>query len=313
MSGGGDVDVPDDHGEQAPVTPGLVVTGEPERLHFEAGTELAAMYLLSPFVWRAEGTWRVAVRAVPRSDNPQEKIARIHLGRSDDGVRFRLDDVAALPPGPELDDVAGCEDPTVVAGDGENLVFYSGWNESRQTGQLLYATAELDSDTFGKRGRVLPQQSPFENAKEASVVQVVDGTWRLFLEYARSGHSAIGIASSPSISGPWTPCVDPLFARHDMWDDTHLSPGPVITLNGHTFLVYNGANRHTQWRIGWAELDVTGTTVVRRCTEPLLTPPPPIGDATDIAFCSSAVHDGTNLWLYYTVSDKDCFRVSIDR
>lgn len=122
---------------------GLVVTGEPERLHFEAGSELSAMYLLSPFVWQQGGAWRVAVRAVPCSNNPREKIARVHLGDSDDGVRFRLNDVAALAPGPGADDVDGCEDPTVVADGSGSLVFYSGWDESRKAGQLLHATAEV--------------------------------------------------------------------------------------------------------------------------------------------------------------------------
>ena len=102
---------------------------------------------------------------------------------------------------------------------------------------------------------------------------------------------------------------DPLVGRPGKWDDFHVSPGPVIAMSdGLRLLFYNGANDQTQWRIGWAQLDANCTSIVTRCIEPLITPPPPVGDASDIAFCSSVVPDNEQLWLYYTVSDKDCFR-----
>ena len=97
-----------------------------------------------------------------------------------------------------------------------------------------------------------------------------------------------------------------------MWDDVHLSPGPMVVLDGEPMLFYNGANDQTQWRIGWAQLDSNRTTIVARATNPLITPPAVTGDASDIAFCSSAVQDADGIWLYYTISDKDPFRVRVE-
>ncbi len=291
----------------------LGITGEPERLQFDASAEVSAMYLLSPFVWLDDaGEWRIAVRAVPHAARAADKIARVHLGRSDDGVRFTLDDTAALSPGGNGDDDSdGCEDPTIVVHAGVPRVFYSGWNQQRQAGQLLHASADSDL-VFTKAGRVLSQPSRFVNPKEVSLLHV-DDRWQLMFEYAIAGRSAVGMATSASLDGPWTPQLDPFVRRTGKWDDFHLSPGPVVTWDHDRYMLYNGANKTTQWRIGWVRLDRTGTGVIERSDGPLFTPPPVTGDATDIAFCASAVQTDDVTWIYYTVSDKDAFRVRLDR
>ena len=121
----------------------------------------------------------------------------------------------------------------------------------------------------------------------------------------------IRLVSAGSLDGPWTPRLDPFVRRHRKWDDFHLGPGPVVTSGDERFVFYNGANDKTQWRIGWARFDAYGTTIVERGDEPLITPPPVSGDETDIAFCSSAVQTDEATWLFYTVSDKDVFRIRI--
>ena len=290
----------------------LILASPPEALRFDADRALAAMYILSPFVWRDQSLWRIAVRAVPRSENKNEKISRVHFGVSEDGIRFHLDSTAALSPGTDADDKDGCEDPTVIQHDGGDRVFYSGWNQSSEQGHLLSAVADTNPDLWVKQGRVLTEPNRFVNAKEASVAQAGDGTWRLMFEYSTEGRSAIGVAVSDALDGPWTPLEDPLERRPGSWDDFHLSPGPfIVTSDGLRLLFYNGANSQTQWRIGWAQLDANCTTIVSRCIKPLITPAAPVGDASDIAFCSSAVPDSDQLWLYYSISDKDCFRVSV--
>ena len=285
------------------------VVGEPERLRFDTTGELSTMYLLSPFVWIDDtGGWRIAVRAVPRSEHKKDKIARVHLGRSGDGLRFELDESPTLAPDFD-DDCDGCEDPTVVLHDGVHRAFYSGWNEQHQRGHLLVATADCEL-SFSKNGRVLPQPSHFVNSKEGSVVRC-DDTWHLMFEYAIAGRSAIGMATSLSLGGPWSLRLDPFVRRHGKWDSFHVSPGPVVTSGDERFVFYNGANDKTQWRIGWARLDGYGITIVERGDEPIITPPPVNADETDIAFCSSAVQTNETTWLFYTVSDKDAFRVRI--
>jgi len=291
---------------------GPTVAGEPEALHLVAHGELARMYLLSPYVWVEEDRWRIAVRAVPRSRRTQDKIARIHLGRSTDGINFELDDRAALAPGPDDDDRDGCEDPTMVRHDGGYRIFYSGWNQAGAVGHLLSATAGPDPRILEKQGRVLAEPSRFINAKESSLVRADDGSWRLLFEYAIAGRSAVGLATSPSLGGPWTALADPFGRRRGMWDAVHLSPGPIVAVDGQPLLFYNGANDRTQWRIGWAKLDGQCRTIIDRTIAPLIVPPAVTGDDSDIAFCSSAVQNDRGIWLYYTISDRYPFRVRME-
>src|SRR5260221_4403247 len=79
--------------------------------------QLASMYKLSPFVWRENDAYSLLLRVVNYSDDPSEKIARIHYGRSDDGLNFFVEDHPVIAPGPDVPgshDSGGCEDPTVA-------------------------------------------------------------------------------------------------------------------------------------------------------------------------------------------------------
>ena len=224
-------------------------TVETAALELESKSPLSGMYTLSPFVWHEGGLYHLLVRAVPRSEIPAEKIARVYYGRSEDGLRFTMGDEPVIAPGPGEDDLDGCEDPTLAHVDGTYYVYYTGWNQAAQRGQLLLA-AGPDLDRLEKRGVALPCQPNCENPKEATIVQAGDGTWRLFFEYAADGASKIGIASSPAAGGPWT-ILDPLFdARPDSWDSWHLSTGPVLSDANVPVMFYNGASRNAEWRSG---------------------------------------------------------------
>lgn len=284
--------------------------GEPEPLVIDAAPALSQMYALSPYVWTEGRRWRLALRAVPKAERAEDKVSRVHLGTSDDGLHFVMDDEPFLAPGPGADDRDGCEDPTVVLSNGYTI-FYSGYNQQLEEGQLLWATGD-DLRGLTKRGRVLPRPDDYVNAKEATVLRAADGTWRLYFEYASDGRSVIGAAEAPALEGPWTPCPPPFGAREGHWDDHHLSPGPIIGAGTDApVLIYNGANADTQWRIGWAQLDPDCRRVVARSDAPLLTPPPVEGDATDIAFSASAVEQERTVFLYYAVSDRDLLRVPL--
>ena len=81
---------------------------------------LAYMYVLSPYVWRADGLFHLLVRAVPaRDDEPRLKMSEIWYGVSDDGIDFRMEIAPTLFPGPDTIDLDGCEEPTVVC-DGDD-------------------------------------------------------------------------------------------------------------------------------------------------------------------------------------------------
>lgn len=272
------------------------------------------MYQLSPFVWRTAQQYDLLVRAVPHSDNPAEKIARVYHGSSNDGIHFRMDDEPAIAPGPDENDLDGCEDPTLAVVDGTYYVYYTGWNERRKRGQLLLAAGPAIQH-LAKRGVALASASDCENPKEATIVQAADGTWRLFFEYARGGASKIGVAFSDSVSGPWRALNPPFDSRETYWDDWHLSTGPICNANGGTpVMFYNGASRKAEWRIGWVAFDECYTRVIERCSDPILAPPAERGPQdTDIAFAASAVEDAASVRLYYSIADKDMYCATIRR
>jgi len=273
---------------------------------------LAEMYVLSPFVWREGGTYKMLLRAVPRSERAAEKIARVHYGESRDGLRFAMRVEPSIAPGPGEDDMDGCEDPTLAMADGQYYVYYTGWNESAKRGQLLLASGS-DPERLTKRGVALPWTPERKNPKEATIVRARDGTWRLFFEYAADDKSKIGVASAPAVDGPWTVQHLLLEARADSWDSWHLSTGPIVfSDSAEPVMFYNGATRDAAWRIGWIAFDDRYSRVTARCEEPLIVPPARRDpDATDIAFAASAVEEDGELSIYYSIADKDMCRATV--
>ncbi len=173
------------------------------------------------------GEYPILLRLVPRrDDHPAEKISRVYLGASENGLRFTMGDVPVIAPGLE-EDRDGCEDPTLATVGGKVFVYYSGWNEAEKRGQMLL-TAGPDAAHLEKQGVKLPSTQEFANPKEATLVPLADGTWRLFFEYAGEGASKIGLASAPQVDGPWTVLEPPFAARPGGWDGWHLSPGPML-------------------------------------------------------------------------------------
>ena len=288
-----------------------------DEVTFDCSPELAAMYKLSPCVWREHDRYSLLVRVVNYSANPSEKIARIHYGESANGLRFTLDEVPVVAPGPDIPgsyDSGGCEDPTVAFDDGTYYVYYSGWNERVKRGELLLASGSDLHDLY-KQGIALPSSSAAANPKEATIVRAPGGTWRLFFEYAHDGRSTIGIARSASPAGPWE-VLAPLFGpRAEAWDSWHLSTGPIADSNASSpVMFYNGATQSAQWRIGWMVFDADYTRVVARSEQPLILPHiKRNNDDSDIAFAASAVEVDGVIHLYYSVSDQYIMRAIIAR
>jgi predicted GH43/DUF377 family glycosyl hydrolase len=101
-------------------------------------------------------------------------------------------------------------------------------------------------------------------------------------------------------------------ARPDKWDSWHVSTGQVWQAqSGPPIMFYNGANRRAHWRIGWIALDPDCSRIIERCDEPLIIPPPPAGDATDIAFAASCIDEQGRVRLYYSVADRDMLRATL--
>ena len=281
-------------------------------MHIAADGRLANMYKLSPFVWAEGDEFRLLLRAVPRRDDePRLKMAEIWYGESDDGLNFRMDPGPTIFPGPDMADLDGCEDPAVIVANGRTHVWYTGYNQSQQTGRLLYAEGS-NPRKLAKGGVVLESTSDFINPKEATVVRGADGDWRLFFEYARDDASKLGVARASSVEGPWRPSESALTRRKGSWDDWHLSTGPVIGEGGdRPIMFYNGATKDAHWRIGWAAFDAKFEKVVERGDLPLIKPDAQQGAETDIAFASSAVERPNCVWLYYSISDQKVMRATL--
>lgn len=276
---------------------------------------LANHDLMSPFVWMENGGYRLLVRVLPRPLGPTDPTGVIWSGTSSDGVCFHMLDSPAIAPGPNADDAGGCEDPTVVRGDkGDYLVFYTGVDAARQQGSMLVAKGASLCGLHEQR--VMLKAPPGEgNIKEATLAQGRDGLFRLFYEYARDGASRIGMATGPSVEGPWEVVDDPFTIRPDAWDNWHLSTGPIVQSGGHDpVMFYNGATVDARWRIGWISFDSDFTRVTGRGVEPLLMPPPAKDrSATDIAFAASCIEVDGAIWLYHSLEDAILQRALIRR
>lgn len=286
-----------------------------ERVTLSRQGRLTNMYVLSPFVWRADdGHYEMLLRAVPRRDDePRLKMAEIWHGRSVDGLHFDMDSAPVIFPGPGLDDLDGCEDPTVVIDSGLVHMWYTGWNQRQLTGRLIHSTGP-DPTRLAKMGVALESGAPFANPKEATVAQAADKSWCMFFEYAQDDASRIGMASADNLYGPWTVEGPAIERREDNFDNWHLSTGPVIGGGtAHPVMFYNGATRDAHWRIGWAAFDRNLRNVVGRCDEPLIMPHDLVEGDTDIAFAASAVECEGEIWLYYSIADKDMQRATIAR
>jgi predicted GH43/DUF377 family glycosyl hydrolase len=145
-----------------------------DELSFDASPDVAAMYKLSPFVWREGASLGLLLRVVNRHPDASQKRARIHHGVSHDGLHFVLGDVPVIAPGPLEDpdsyDSGGCEDPTLARDGDTSYVYYSGWNERGKRGELLLATGP-DVQHLTKRGIALASSERAVNPKEAETAR----------------------------------------------------------------------------------------------------------------------------------------------
>jgi predicted GH43/DUF377 family glycosyl hydrolase len=224
-------------------------------------------------------------------------------------------DAPAITPGSNSEDAGGCEDPTVVRGEhGAYLVFYTGVDATRTQGSLLVAKGP-DLTRLHEQEVMLKAPAGEGNIKEATLAKGADGRFRLFYEYAKENASRIGMATGPTVQGPWTVADDPFSIRAGSWDNWHLSTGPIVQQEGRDpVMFYNGATVDARWRIGWISFAPDFSRVTGRGVEPLLMPPPAESrDATDIAFASSCLVMGKVIWLYYSLEDKILRRARIHR
>jgi predicted GH43/DUF377 family glycosyl hydrolase len=272
----------------------------------DAGSPIAGMALMSPFVWRENGAYRMLLRGVP-PPAPDQPTGVIAAGRSDDGLNFTIEPKLAIVPDadPAAPDAGGCEDPTVLVGaDGRYTVFYTGVDAAHRQGCMMVASGET-LDRLVKREVAIKAHKGDGNIKEATLVQTSKGGWRLFYEFAHDNASRVGLARERKPGGPWELLPVPFTIREDSWDNWHLSTGPIVQLPGFDpVMFYNGATVDARWRIGWVSFDADYTRVTGRGLEPVLVPPPAQDRAADdMAFAASTVIEGDSIALYFSLED----------
>jgi predicted GH43/DUF377 family glycosyl hydrolase len=286
-----------------------------EPLTLSGPDAVAQRDLMSPYVWLgSDGLFHLMVRAVPRAGETGDTGAIWHA-ISHDGLAFVADPTPAITPGPDAEDVGGCEDPTVVEReDGSYVVYYTGVDATRSHGEMLYAVGP-SMDRLAKQGVAMASSPSEGNVKEATLDCTKAGRWRMFYEYAAGGASLVGLAVGPDDAGPWDHQEQPFAPRPELWDRWHLSTGPLLTFDKDMpVMFYNGATEDARWRIGWIAFDAEYTQVIDRCIEPLIAPPP-MQDrlATDIAFAASVVIHDQAPWLYYSRADASLYRARLRR
>jgi len=282
-------------------------------LIMEGGCDPSKFDLMSPFVWEEpDGCFAIMVRAVIKNRAATDDTGTIFYGVGVDGVTFTMDDSPVITPGPGALDIGGCEDPTVVKTDRRYIVYYTGVDETRSSGQMLYATGS-DIRHLSKRGIALASSKTEGNTKEATIERTAEERWRLFYEYAEDDASRIGLALGEGVAGPWAEQEPPFKPRDDNWDNWHLSTGPLLTRDPDMpVMFYNAATEDARWRIGWVAFDRDCTHVIDRCIEPLITPPPPCErTGIDIAFAASVIQQHGKIYLYYSLGDKMLYRASL--
>lgn len=288
-----------------------------EEIAIEGPAALCERDFMSPFVWQEEdGRWGIMLRAVPKPGAPLTDTGVIWAGWCKDGVNFKMLPDPVIVPGPDAHDEGGVEDPTVVCmTDGSYVVYYTGVLADRAHGELSYASGP-SIDRLAKSGVALASTKTAGNTKEATVQRTAGGHWRLFYEYAVEDSSRIGLAIGEGVAGPWTEKPVPFKPRAGVWDNWHLSTGPMLMNDpDRPVMFYNGATRDARWRIGWVAFDRDCMQVIDRCIEPLIVPPPAEDRAaTDIAFAASVVVEKNGaIWLYYSLEDRRLARACLRR
>jgi|GEM_PF-4996933 len=257
-----------------------------------------------------------------------ESVLAFVMGK--DGVNFDRSGVVALRPSeePGAKDSLAVEDPTIVKTGDHFYVFHSAV-EPRDGGGVWVSMQVAEGDDLqhlgNKRVILEPREvgkklgRDVDMVKEPEVIQMPDGSWRLFCEVAGGGKSRIATASASGVVGPYNDFRILLDTREEGFDSRHVSPGPVmLTRGGDILMLFNGCgNKGTfdateKWSVGAVMISARGGVMENtRLEKPVVAPPEELGYSGKlVAFASSLVLESHEQKLYYHVADQ---RVQVAR
>jgi predicted GH43/DUF377 family glycosyl hydrolase len=252
-----------------------------------------------------------------------DRVSRIGLAWSEDGLHFEREDSPVLVPEHDYES-AGCEDPRITRVDDTFYLTYTGFDGKRA--QLCLATSTGgDLRGWTKHGPLFPGfntwrplpygpgSAPDLAWSKAGVIhpEPIDGRYWMWF-----GEGAIHVATSTDLLH-WTPVADDAHPVHrptpGAWDATLVEIGapPVRTADGLLVFLTNGATATSPTEVDYrcgqiAVSERDPTTVVARTSEPWLRPQSfedTHGMVANVTFVEGLVHFRGRWLAYYGQSD----------
>ncbi|MCU1603000.1 MAG: putative glycosylase [Frankiales bacterium] len=248
-----------------------------------------------------------------------DKVSRIGLAASDDGLHFEREDEPVLEPTEDYERF-GCEDPRVTLVEGTYYLTYTGWDRSTP---LLCLATSTDLRTWTKHGPVLPELDTWQTLpwaverrgtrphnKAGGILPVqVGGRWHMYV-----GEGAIYHATSSDLLA-WTVGDSPLVeGRAGMWDEDLIEVGAApVVVGDRVVLLVNGARITSiddllvDYRCGQIAFALDDPArVVERGNEPFLQPSTPeerAGLVPNVTFVEGLVRFRDRWFAYYGQRD----------
>jgi len=263
--------------------------------------------VFNPAVAKEGGQFVMLYRAQDRNGT-----SRLGYATSTDGVHFSRRPQPVLTPQADYERDGGVEDPRLVKIDPTYYLTYTGYN--KHDAQLCLATSR-DLVHWERKGILLPAYKGKWNVgwtkSGAMVTEKIGGKyWMYYLGTMPDKTDQMGIASSSDLAH-WTDATSsPVLPRRPgRFDSRVVEPGPppLITDEG-IFLIYNGADDHLVYSVGWALFDKSDPTkVLARSSAPIFRPErewEKVGQVPQVVFVEGLVRDGNRWLFYYGGADK---------
>ena len=203
---------------------------------------------------------------------------------------------------------SGCEDPRTVVIDGRIYMTYTAYDGVHAPRGAIssISTDEFRAREFDKWTMpVLVTPDDVDDKDVALLPEAVNGQYVLY--HRISGRVCCDLLSDLSFKNRVSRCIEILAPREGMWDSAKVGlAGPPIKVEGGWLLIYHGVSHQSQYRLGAALLDPSGTVLLSRSADPIFEPKEPyelIGDVNNVVFSCGAVVRGDDVLLYYGGAD----------
>jgi predicted GH43/DUF377 family glycosyl hydrolase len=282
----------------------------------EPGRGWTELGLFNPAAIRLAGKTILLFRA-----QDQQHTSRIGFAESTDGLHFKIRPEPVLSPEANYEQGGGLEDPRVVKIGETYYLTYTGYD--LHSAQLCLAVSK-DLLHWERKGVILPAYKGSWNTQWTKSGAILDhqvaGKWWMYYLGTRTdadgqARDYMGLATSTDLLH-WIDATDRpvLDRRPTAFDSRVMEPGPPpLASERGILLLYNGADEHLVYRVGWVLFDRKDPRkVVARADQPFASPRLPweiSGNVPNVVFLEGAVPEhvsAASLQLigYYGAADK---------